>query len=177
MRRLLFTLLCGLVAVPAALASTHATGDGVFELSSVSGKVSIGTFAQPAKGVLWGQMDKGTLKTVDPLPGDGQVLVSGYDTKTPVAATDTAPKMTVYQGRDLHFRVTGGKYSLIFIGTGIDLTAVGVGGATLSGNPSAADPGTYAVDSGSWQPVPLWNDPTTPPVKVLFPAPPVTSSP
>jgi hypothetical protein len=176
MRRLLFTLLCGLVVVPAAVASVRAAGDGVFELNDVNGRVAIGSVAQPAKGVLWGQMDKGTLKTVDPVIVDGQVLVSGYDTKTPIPATDTAPKMTVYTGENMHFRVTGGKYSLVFNGSGIDLTAVGVGVATLSGSTTADDPGTYAVDSGDWQPVPLSTDPTQP-VKVSFPAQPVTSSP
>ena len=140
------------------------------------GKVAVGSFAQPAKGVLWGQMDKGTLKAVDPVLGDGQVLVSGYDTKTPTAATDTAPKMTVYTGSNMHFRVTGGKYTLIFNGSGIDLTAVGVGIASLWGSTSADDPGTYAVDSGDWQAVPVSADPTVS-LKVPFPAQSATSSP
>lgn len=152
MRRLVFTLLCGLVAVPAALASSRATGDGVLELKAVYGYVQIGTIAQPAKGALWGQMDHGVLKVVDPVVGDGQIYVSGWETKT---VKDDDPKITVYSGHDLHFRVTGGKYKLVFVGSGIDLTAVGAGVAQLDGDASALDAGSYAVDSGKWKPVPV----------------------
>jgi len=152
MRRLVFILLCGLVAVPAALASSRATGDGVLELRAVYGYVQIGTIAQPAKGALWGQMDHGVLKVVDPVVGDGQIYVSGWETKT---VKDDDPKTTVYSGHDLHFRVTGGKYKLVFVGSGIDLTAVGTGVAQLDGDASVLDAGSYAVDSGKWKPVPV----------------------
>ena len=33
--------------------------------------------------------------------------------------------VTVYTGRDIHFRVTGGKYKLVFRGSGADVSAVG----------------------------------------------------
>jgi len=152
MRRLLLTLLCGLIVVPAALAGVRATGDGVLELKSVSGFVQIGTADQPATGALWGQMDRGRLTIVDPVVGDGAVYVSGWEHRTP---TDDSPRTVVYTGRDLHFRVTGGKYRLIFQGSGIDLTAVGIGVAQLAGDDSALNPGSYAVDSGKWIPVPV----------------------
>ncbi len=77
MRRLCLILLCGLVAVPAALAAASAPGDGVLELSKVNGNVVVtGT-----RGTLWGQIDKGRLVVSDPIVGDGQVLVSGAETK------------------------------------------------------------------------------------------------
>ena len=41
MRRLCITLLCGLVAVPAALAGARATGDGTLELSNVNGTATL----------------------------------------------------------------------------------------------------------------------------------------
>ncbi len=165
MRPLLLTLLVSLVAVPVALAAPRATGDGVLELQAVYGSVQIGSTALPAKGTAWGQMDAGTLKVVDPTgPADGVVLVSGYDTKVTTAATDTAPRFVTYKGHNLHFRVTGGKYRLQFSGAGIDLTAVGVGVAKLTGDPKEADPGTYAVNSGDWLPVPLATDSTASPV-------------
>jgi hypothetical protein len=131
-------------------------GDGVLELKSVDGTVLIGTNAQPARGALWGQMDRGTLRVLDPIAGDGQVYVSGFDKKPVISFNADGLKVMTYTGRDLHFRVTGGKYKLFFNASGIDLTAVGAGVAYLNGDENAADPGFYAVDSGKWTPVPLF---------------------
>ena len=148
MRRLCLILLCGLVAVPAALAAASAPGDGVLELSKVNGTVVVaGT-----RGTLWGQIDKGKVVVTDPIVGDGQVLVSGWEFKAPGVLDGT----TIYRGSELRFRVTGGKYRLALKGTGIDLTAVGVGTAQLSGDLLAETPGNYAVDSGKWTAVPYF---------------------
>jgi hypothetical protein len=143
------------VAVPAALASQRATGDGVLELKAVSGTVQIGTPLKPARGALWGQMDSGTLKVLDPDASDRNIFVSGYDAK-PVVTDTVNGRQTVYTGHDLHFRVTGGKYKLWFQGTSIDLTAVGIGVARLSGDPMALNAGKYTVDDGSWIAVPVY---------------------
>jgi hypothetical protein len=154
MRRLLLTLLCGLIVVPAALAAPRATGDGVLELKAVYGSVMIGRIPTPARGALWGQMDKGKLTVVDPVVGDGAILVSGWETKD----TNVLPSgylATTYGGKNLHFRVTGGKYKLTFVGSGIDLTAVGSGIAYLNGDENAEDAGDYALDGGKWQAVPV----------------------
>ncbi len=148
MRRLCFILLCGLVAVPAAVAAARANGDGVVELTKVNGTVVL----NGTRGTLWGQMDKGRLVVSDPVVGDGQVLVSGYETKKAGVLDGT----TVYGGVDLRFRVTGGRYRLSLKGTGIDLTAVGVGTVQLSGDLFSGDPGSYALDSGKWLPVPYF---------------------
>jgi hypothetical protein len=159
MRRPLLALLCGLIVVPAAVAAPRATGDGVLELQGVNGTVSIGTPVKPAKGALWGQMDDGTLKVLDPDGSDKNIFVSGQDKKPVVTDTDYG-KLTTYVGRELHFRVTGGLYKLSFKGDGIDLTAVGVGVARLAGDPTALTTGTYAVDDGKWQIVPFFPLPT-----------------
>lgn len=156
MRRLPVILLCALVVVPTAVAASRATGDGVLELKSVYGTVQFGKADQPARGVLWGQMDKGTLKVVDPVVGDPQtIFVSGWEHKSTPTITDSGAAVTTYSGVNLHFRVTGGKYRLFFNGLGIDLTAIGVGVAYLNGDDTAIDPGYFAIDSGKWQPVPL----------------------
>lgn len=155
MRRIVLTLLCSLIVAPAALASARAAGDGVLELKDVYGTVSVGTYASPAKGALWGQIDKGKLTVYDPLPGDGAIYVSGYDTKAPVDLLGDGPDATLYTGSNLHFRVTGGKYKLTIVGSSIDLTAVGVGVAWLAGDPAVDDAGRYAVNSGKWVPVPV----------------------
>lgn len=157
MRRLVLTLLCGLLVVPAvALAAPRAAGDGVLELQSVDGAVSIGTYKQPAKGAVWGQLDSGKLIVYDPVVGDGTVFVTGWDTKRTVDTPgDNMPNATMYSGANLHFRVTGGRYRLLFVGAkGIDLTAVGIGTAYLNGDVNEDSAGFYAVDSGKWLAVP-----------------------
>ena len=147
MRRLCLILLCGLVAVPAALAGARVTGDGVLELSKGDGLVVV----NGTRGTLWGQMDKGKLVVTDPILGDGQVFVSGAD-RTHIVSDS----VTVYAGVDITFRVTGGKYKLRLQGSGIDFTAVGVGTAQLGGDVLADHPGVYALDSGTWNPVPAF---------------------
>jgi hypothetical protein len=152
MRRLFLTLLCGLIAVPAAVAASRATGDGVLDLKAASGSVTlVGT-----RGTVWGQMDSGTVRVTDPLPGDGAVFVSGAEAVHPLSDT-----VTIYSGKNIHFRVTGGRYKLTFKGTvsdlpatGIDLTAVGVGAAYLAGDPFV-DPGDYSIDDGKWIALPV----------------------
>ncbi len=161
MRRLFITLLCGLVVVPVAAAASHATGDGVLELKSADGAVSIGTNAQPARGALWGQLDSGTLTVYDPLAGDGQIYVTGWEHKQPTKILSTGGTVTTYSGTNLHFRVTGGLYRFTFTNaTSLDLTAVGVGVAYLQGDPTLSndpnfDPGSYSLDSGKWLPMPV----------------------
>jgi hypothetical protein len=155
MRRLCLTLLCGLVAVPAALAAAHATGDGVLELKAATGTIVL----TGSRGTVWGQMDRGKLVVTDPAVGDGAIYVSGAENVTP----GRAEGVTIYAGRDIHFRVTGGRYRLVFRGAssdlsavGVDLTAVGVGSVQLTGDAFVGDTGKYAIDSGKWNTVPVW---------------------
>lgn len=146
MRRLCITLLCGLVAVPAALAGARATGDGTLEVFHAYGIVTVtGT-----RGTAWGQLSKGQLIVTDYVAGDGQVLVSGADN-----VIQAGSNVMIYSGKDLHFRVTGGRYRLRFDGGDINLSAVGVGWARLVADPDADDPGDYALDGGKKIPVPL----------------------
>lgn len=147
MRRLCLILLAGLVAVPAAVASVRATNDGVLELRDVNASSAI---ISGTRGSLWGQMDSGRLTVIDPSLGDGQIYVTGADRQHPVN-----DNVTIYWGKDIHFRVTGGKYRLSFKGSGIDLTAVGVGNAVLIGDFNALDAGDYALDGGKWLSVPF----------------------
>jgi hypothetical protein len=161
MRRLCVILLCGLVAVPAAMAASRATGDGVLEVFHAYGTVTV----NGTRGTAWGQIAKGSLIVTDYVAGDGQVLVSGAD-QTPV---QVGSNVTIYSGKDMHFRVTGGRYRLRFTGNDINLSAVGVGTAKLIGDDTAADPGDYALDGGKRVPMPLALR------LVSFPATPVTT--
>ena len=148
MRRLALILLLALAAVPAAaLAAPSGNGDGAFELRAANGVVVLS-----GKGVVWGQMDKGVLRVTNLSPFSGpQPLVSGAEHKF---ATDD-PNAVVYTGSDIHFRLTGGKYRFRFRGTGIDLTAVGTGSADLTGIPDLlGNTGDYALNGGTWTPVP-----------------------
>ena len=151
MRRILVILVCALAAVPAALASPTAAGDGILELKAVYGTVTIGKEIQPARGLLWGQMDKGKLIVEDPIIGDGRIFVSGWQTRSVSLPTaDGLPALTTYTGTNIHFRVTGGKYRLIFRGaSGLDLTAIGAGVAYINASETALDAGYFDHSSPS----------------------------
>ncbi len=146
MRRLCVILLCGLVAVPAAMAASRATGDGVLEVFHAYGAVTV----NGTRGTAWGQIGKGSLVVTDYVAGDGQVLVSGADSTVPAGSN-----VTIYVGKDIHFRVTGGRYKLRFTGDDINLSAVGVGTAKLNGDGTVADAGDYSLDGGKILAVPL----------------------
>ena len=140
MRRFCLILLSALVATPVAVAAVRASTDGVLELRKVNAYslVIVGS-----RGSLWGQMDSGRLVVTDPVLGDGQIYVTGAD-----HTYSKSENVTVYSGKDIHFRVTGGRYRLGFKGAGIDLTAVGVGTATMTGDFNADDAGDYSIDGG-----------------------------
>jgi hypothetical protein len=164
MRRLCLTLLVALVAVPAALAAPRATDDGVLELRAVYGNALV----IGSRGILFGQMDSGKLIVTDPVFGDGAIFVSGAERTRP----GINDNVTIYSGKNIHFRVTGGRYRLQFVkGSGIDFTAVGIGQALLTGDLTADDTGQYAIDGGKWIDVPWFQrsvvfpelpDPTAP---------------
>src|SRR5262249_42959423 len=103
MRKVCLLMLCGLAAVPAALAAARSPNDGVLELANVNAwNVTItGTH-----GTMWGQFDRGKLIVTDPIAGDGKIYVSGAEKKKLLYTDDGT--VTVYAGTDIHFRVTGG---------------------------------------------------------------------
>jgi hypothetical protein len=141
-------VLCALVAAPVALAGARTTGDGILELRSVDATKATIT---GTRGAIWGQIDSGTLKVTDTNLDDNLTAqVSGAEKIRP----STDPGVTLYIGKNIHFRFSGGKYKFTIInGVGIDLTAVGVGKASLAGDPTLLDDGDYAIDNGKWQPV------------------------
>jgi hypothetical protein len=118
----------------------------VLEVKDGSGVVVL----NDSRGLVWGQLAKGKIVTTDSLPGDGVILVNGA--KGTPGVNDG---VTIYTGRDLHFRVTGGKNKLWIKGSGLDLTAVGVGSVQFTGDAFATDTGDFALDSGKWNPVPV----------------------
>lgn len=149
MRRLSLILLVCLLALPAAaLAARADKGDGVFEL-----KAANGTFDLNGHGVVLGQIDKGVLRVEDLNPNDNsqKIAVSGADRSHPA----DEPNTMVYIGSNIHIRISGGKYHIHFKGSGVDLTAIGVGIAELTGSALAFDPGDYRLDGAKWTAVPF----------------------
>jgi len=147
--RLPLILLCSLFVVPAALATPNATGDGVLELKAANASRVV---IQGSRGAIWGQIDRGSLRVVDPNLDDNLVaFVSGAEQ---VTSSLTDPGVTIYSGKNIHFRFSGAKYGFSISGVGIDVTAVGVGRTWLTGAGSLDD-GDYAIDDGKWQAVPL----------------------
>ena len=152
MRRLFVTLITALLAVPAgALAATAAPGDGTLVVKKASGKITIN-----GRGIIFGRFDTGTLTIVDYNPDDGvDPQVNGAETTVPPAVDGSKWK---YKGDNVRFRFFGGRYKLVFTGaSGVDISAVGSGKATLTGaGPSfIGDYGTFSADGAKFQPLTL----------------------
>ncbi len=147
--RLSLTLLCFLLVAPAAFAASRANGDGVFELKDVNAQRTV---IAGTRGAIWGQIDKGTLRVTDMNLDDSLApQVSGAEW----TQSTLDPSVKVYSGKNIHFRFSGAKYRFTIIGSGIDVTAVGVGQVKLTGDPDAFDTGDYSIDDGKWTSVPL----------------------
>jgi hypothetical protein len=107
-----------------------------------------GVVAVAAKGGIIGRFDSGQITVDDPIEGDGKPpIVFGYEKIRPLG-----PHNTMYIGNDVHFYV-GGLYRVRVVATGINLSAVGKGTATV-GSTGFVDPGFYRVDGGPPVPIP-----------------------
>jgi hypothetical protein len=147
MRRFLLAAVAALMlAIPAA-----ALGDQLAPPAPGAGSLVVqngrGIVYVAAKGGIIGRFDSGQITIEDPVEGDGKPpIVFGAEKLRPLGAH----KM-MYIGNDVHFYV-GGLYRVKVVATGINLSAVGKGTATLSST-GFLDPGFYRVDGGP--PVPL----------------------
>ena len=151
-KRLSLVLLAFLVAAPAALAGTSANGDGVFELKDVDAAKVVLT---GTRGAIWGQVDKGTLRVTDLNVDDNVAPQVSCSVACSISILPTDSTVKIYTGKNIHFRFSGAKYRFTIVGSGVDVTAVGVGQAALIGDPDVDDPGYYAIDDGKWLQVPL----------------------
>jgi hypothetical protein len=134
MRRICVSIaVAALLAVPAgALALATDTSDGTLLVKNGDGKVSIN-----ATGALIGALDKGTVKLVDPAEQNtGDLILKGCDNNTKTFTDNTI----TCSGKDLRYRVVEGRFKVRINGSGVDLSAVGVGFGdtpiTLNGDPS-----------------------------------------
>jgi len=136
MRKLL-VLLVVFLALPAAAYSQQRAQNGTLSVREGRGVVQL-----DARGSMTGRVN-GRLTVTDPKP---------FDTKRPVVygATKTVyrnAKTTVYQGKNVRFRLGGARFVVRMEGKAIFLSAIARGTGTLDGN---GDPAQNVFYDGVW---------------------------
>ena len=128
MRLLLVPLLFLCAAFPlAASAARGAPVDGSLAVRDGRGKVQLNV-----KGSLIGRYANGSL-TIEELTFDGaDPVVRGYRT----VKWGRNGNVRTYTGKNVRFRLIGGKYRVVFNGRGLNFSLVGRGRAMLDGNGS-----------------------------------------
>lgn len=127
------------LAASVSQAGPKATEDGCLVVRTGRGIVSVN-----ARGFVFGRFDEGQVEIVDPVDGDGNVKVFGYEKKRPLTETKT-----LYIGFQVRFRASGLFRLRIEANSGIELSAAGKGTATLSSD-DFLDAGEFSVDSVSF---------------------------
>lgn len=147
MRRILLVLgLVALLAVPAVVTAAART-DG--SLSVKRGRATI--TVKLRRGTVIGSMASGTIRIRDLGPYDASIpqirhCRLRYPDSTTIACT----------GKKITFRALDGRFTTHLKGSGIFLSAVGRGSATLMGAASTRFPnnGQMSLDNGPYQPIP-----------------------
>lgn len=155
MPRTLFSALCALAAValvtPATGAAAGAAGAadraGAAQAAPADGMLIVrsanGVLVLNGRGSVLGQLTgKGRLLIDDPDATDGVPVVSGYD-----RAQRQSKTSVLYIGSDLRFRVLGGAFKIRVVASGVSLSFVGRGTASLV-PPGTLDDGAYSIDGG-----------------------------
>ncbi len=150
MRKLAVFWVCVLaLGLPAASgALTGAIGDGTLVVKDGRGTVSVA-----ARGAIIGRFDSGSVWIDDPVPGDGsRPIVYGYSSERQLTAT-----RTLYIGTNVRFRLIGGFFRAKVNATGINVSAVGRGYATVWGGDALGgfiDAGFFSVNGDDFKPMP-----------------------
>jgi hypothetical protein len=98
-----------------------------------------------SRGTVIGRVERGRITVTDPKPFDARKpLVLGA---TKVQRSRNR-KTTIYTGRNLRLRSTGGLFHIRFQGRGIQLSAVGRGQGLIQGQPD--DPQAGPISDGLW---------------------------
>ena len=126
MRRLLVLFLVMLVVIPAAAWSQPLPQpeDGTLSIREGRGMVFLN-----ARGSITGRFEKGKLTVTDPHPFDSKRPVVYGASKT----TYRGAKTTIYQGRNIRFRLIGARYQIRIEGRGLFLSAIGRGPGIVDG--------------------------------------------
>ena len=121
-----------------AAVAPAAQPDGTLTIRSANGILTLN-----GRGSIIGQaVGKARLLIEDSDPIDGVPVVSGYD-----KAQRQGRFAVLYTGSDLRFRVLGGQFKLRLVASGVSLSFVGKGTATLA-PAGTADDGSYSLDGG-----------------------------
>ena len=143
MRKL--AVLAWTVASAAALVSSAVAAEpNVGALSVERGR---GVIMLDVRGSVLGRVASGTLRVTDITPNDRYTaLVAGRK----LTQERIGPRMVLYRGVGLRFRMLGGGYRIVVRGTGISLSAVGRGVVVLDGEPREPgdDTGVYSLEEG-----------------------------
>jgi hypothetical protein len=145
MRKLCLLLLASLLLLPAAAFADRSANGGSLVISDAVGKVTVS-----GHGLIFGHLDRGTITVIgDYRPDDNNALPSVSGAKMKFAGGNI-----VYSGSDVRFLFPGGRYTLVVDGSGIDLSAVGIGKLSAVGRGSAED-GWVTIDGGTPQSIDL----------------------
>jgi len=148
MRRLAPLLLALALVLPAAAtAGRTAPGDGSLVVSNADGTITV-----QVKGVIFGHFDRGRMTVIDPKADNPNALISVSNAKMDFRG---AKLNVVYSGKDVRFLFPAGSYTLKFDANGVDLSAVGKGTLTVTGNTSATgEDGIVSVNGAKATPLP-----------------------
>jgi hypothetical protein len=141
--RKLALLACTLIGAAALSGSAGAVDPQSGTLSVARGK---GTITVEVHGNILGRLGQGILTVTDLTPRDKFIpLVVARKMKD---SRFLGPRTTRYRGLGIRFRMVGGGYRVVIRGTGIALSAVGVGSVTLDGDRLTTfdDSGVYSLD-------------------------------
>jgi hypothetical protein len=140
--RTLTLLLCSILATAVVAGSAGGALPRVGTLSIEGGK---GQVIVEIKGNVIGRVANGTVRIVDQTPRDRFVpYVQGRKLKI----TRINAKTTLWKGQAIRFRMLGGRSKIVVKGTGISVSAVGRGVATLDGDRLVPEEpaGAYSLD-------------------------------
>ena len=163
MRRLIsLTVLAIALAVPAV---SYAVVGGSSDDGTLSVKNGNGRVYMNITGTVVARLGKGYIQVTDPNPNDGQGFnfvgcdPGSYDKSASTVVCRSDGKEGV-----VRFRAIGGNYRITLKGSGIFVSAVGHGWATLNGvgeDPAIDFDGTYSVNDAPYKSLPDYNTPVT----------------
>jgi hypothetical protein len=148
MPRLISLAVLVLLALPAgSSARSDANAPGSLSIRNGRGEIVL-----QVKGAVIGRVGSGKLTLTDSDPYDEQEPeVRGRLKPRPKPLSDAT---TVYQGRQIRFRVMEGSYRLKIEGMGINLSAVGRGWVVLDGDERFSNVGVFSLNGDPYEPIP-----------------------
>jgi hypothetical protein len=132
-------------AAVAAAVAVGSAGAGAPKVGTLSVESAKGQVILEIKGNVIGRVANGTVRITDLTPRDRFFpYVQGRKLKI----TRVNAKTTAYKGQSLRFRMLGGSSKIVVKGTGISMSAVGRGFATLDADRLVPeeDAGVYSLD-------------------------------